>query len=240
MASLTILSMPARVLAIVHQRDAGPGVFADLEAELDEWMPADAPPPSLEGYDAVMVFGGAMNVDQEDRLDWLRPEKELLREVLERRLPVLGVCLGSQLLAEAAGAEPRRAREPEIGWHKIELTSEAADDPLLGGLPERLEGFSWHSYEAPLPPGAVVLARSPVCLQAFRLDGRAAWGLQFHAEVTEAIVRDWLADYRSDPDAVRVGIDPDALRAETRRRIGAWNETGRAIARRFLAAATRA
>jgi GMP synthase (glutamine-hydrolysing) len=234
------MSMPARVLAIVHQPDAGPGVFGDIEAELDEWMSPHAPPPPLEGYDAVMVFGGSMNVDQEDRLDWLRPEKALLREVLERRLPVLGVCLGSQLLAEAAGAAPRRAREPEIGWHEIELTPEAADDPLLGGFPQSLEGFSWHSYETPPPPGAVTLARSPVCLQAFRLDGKAAWGLQFHAEVTEAIVRDWLADYRSDPDAVRVGIDPDAMRAETRRRIGAWNETGRAIARRFLAAATRA
>jgi GMP synthase (glutamine-hydrolysing) len=229
-----------RILSIVHQRDAGSGVFADVDAQLDEWLPPEAPPPSLEGYDAVMVFGGAMNVDQEDRLDWLRPEKELLREVLDRGMPVLGVCLGSQLLAEAAGAEPRRAREPEIGWHELYLTPEASNDPLLAGLPERLEAFSWHSYESPLPPGAVPLARSPVCLQAFRLDGRAAWGLQFHAEVTEAIVADWLGDYRSDPDAIRIGIDPDALRAETRRRIRAWNETGRAIARRFLEAATRA
>jgi len=229
-----------RILSVVHQRDAGSGVFAEIDARLEEWMPPEAPPPALDGYDAVMVFGGAMNVDQEERLDWLRPEKELLREVLDRRLPALGVCLGSQLLAEAAGAEPRRAREPEIGWHDVELTPEAAADPLLGGLPGRLEGFSWHSYEAPLPPGAVALARSPVCLQAFRLDGRAAWGLQFHAEVTEQIVGGWLSDYRSDPDAVRVGIDPDALRADTSRRIGAWNEIGRSIARRFLAAATRA
>jgi GMP synthase (glutamine-hydrolysing) len=229
-----------RILSIIHQRDAGSGVFADIDAELDEWMPPEAPPPSLEDYDAVMVFGGAMNVDQEERLHWLRPEKELLREVLDRGLPVLGVCLGSQLLAEAAGAEPRPAREPEIGWHEVELMSEASDDPLLAGLPARLEAFSWHSYEAPLPPGAVPLARSPVCLQAFRLDGRAAWGLQFHAEVTEDTVRDWLTDYRSDADAVRIGLDPDALRGETEQRIGAWNETGRAIARRFLEAATRA
>jgi GMP synthase (glutamine-hydrolysing) len=231
---------PSRILSIVHQRDAGSGVFAELDADLHEWMPPEAPPPSLDGYDAVMVFGGAMNVDQEERLDWLRPEKELLRGVLERGLPVLGVCLGSQLLAEAAGAEPRRAREPEIGWHGVELLPGAADDPLLAGLSERLEVFSWHSYESPLPPGAVPLARSSVCLQAFRLDGRAAWGIQFHAEVTEATVHDWLADYRSDPDAVRMGIDPEALRAKTGERIGAWNETGRAIARRFLEAATRA
>jgi len=229
-----------RILSIVHQRDAGSGVFADIGTELEQWMPPEAPPPSLDGYDGVMVFGGAMNVDQEERHHWLRPEKELLREVLDRGLPLLGVCLGSQLLAEAAGAEPRRAREPEIGWHELELLPEASDDPLLAGLPERLEAFSWHSYEAPLPPGAMPLACSPVCLQAFRLDGQPAWGLQFHAEVTEETVRDWLADYRSDPDAVRIRLDPGAIRAETEQRIGAWNETGRAIARRFLEAASRA
>jgi GMP synthase (glutamine-hydrolysing) len=235
-----MLSMPARLLSIVHQRDAGPGVFASVDAELEEWRPRKAPPPSLAGFDAVMVFGGAMNAHEEARHPWLRPEKELLREVLDRRLPVLGVCLGSQLLSEVAGAEPRRADRPEIGWCEIALTPEAVDDPLLGGLPERFEGFGWHSYESPLPPGAVPLARSPVCLQAYRLDGAPAWGLQFHAEVTEETVGRWLDDSRSDEDAVRVGLDPEALRAETRAKIGTWMDTGRAIARRFVAAATRA
>ena len=99
-----------RVLAIVHQRDAGPGVFAEAVAAaagtLDIWLPAetDAPPAAAEGYDAVMVFGGAMHVDQEAEHPWLRDEKGLLRDLLDRGTPLLGVCLGAQLVAEAAGA----------------------------------------------------------------------------------------------------------------------------------------
>ena len=129
-----------------------------------------APPREPWTYDAVLVLGGAMNVDQVDRHPWLIPEKELLRKLLERRTPLLGVCLGAQLVAEAAGATPRRAREPEIGWLEVELTSEARGDPLLAGLPLRFDAFQWHSYEFPLPPNAVPLARSPVCLQAFRVN----------------------------------------------------------------------
>jgi GMP synthase (glutamine-hydrolysing) len=226
-----------RVLSVVHQHDAGPGVFADAGAELVQWVPAEAAPPDPAGFDAAMVFGGSMNVDEEDAHAWLGDEKHLIRSLLERRTPILGVCLGSQLLAEAAGADPRRAARPEIGWHAVELTDEGRDDPLLSALPERFEAFQWHSYEAPLPPGAVPLARSPVCLQAYRLAGAAAWGIQFHAEVDEGIVRSWLADYRADADAVRIGIDPAALARETAAKIGAWNELGRRFARRFLAEA---
>jgi GMP synthase (glutamine-hydrolysing) len=232
-----------RVLAIVHQRDAGPGVFGEAAAglghELVEWVPSEAPPPALDGFGAAMVFGGAMNVDEEEANPWLAPEKELLRRLLAEPVPTLGVCLGAQLVAEAAGAEPRRAPEPEIGWREIELRAEARDDALLGPLPEKLEGFLWHSYEAPLPPGAVALADSAVCLQAFRLADGAGWGVQFHAEVTSESVGHWLDGYRSDPDAVRIGLDPDALRAETTRKIDAWNELGRGLAARFLDAVRR-
>ena len=107
-----------RVLAINHERDAGPGVFADAVAaagdELDQWFigEADSPPAPVGDYDAVMVFGGAMHADQEGRHPWLAREKGLLRELLERETPLLGVCLGAQLLSEAAGGDARRASEP--------------------------------------------------------------------------------------------------------------------------------
>jgi GMP synthase (glutamine-hydrolysing) len=229
-----------RVLAVVHQRDAGPGVFADAvrEAghELAEWVPREAGPPELEPYDAVLVFGGGMHTDQEDRHPWLREEKRALGRLLEAGTPLLGLCLGSQLVAEAAGAQPRRAREPEIGWLPLELTAEARRDPLLSPLPDRFEGFGWHSYEFPLPPGAVPLARSDRCLQGYRLEG-PAWGLQFHAEVTREGIESWLRDYRNDEDAVRVGLDPDRVREQTAERIGSWNELGKGICSRFLARA---
>jgi GMP synthase (glutamine-hydrolysing) len=227
-----------RALAIVHQPDAGPGVFADAMrtrgVELDQWLIAEAPPPAEPGgYDAVLTFGGAMHTDHEADHPWLKEEKATLAGLIERRVPLLGMCLGSQLVAEAAGARPRRASVPEIGWHEVELTPEAAGDPLLGGLPPRFEAFQWHSYEVPLPPGATPLARSPVCLQAYRLEG-LVWGIQFHAEVSPEDVDYWIDDYRSDPDAVRIGLDPDALRRRTHASIDAWNELGRALCERFV------
>jgi GMP synthase-like glutamine amidotransferase len=185
-----------------------------------------------------MIFGGSMNADGEAEHHWLAPEKELVRELVGRAIPTLGVCLGAQLLAEAAGARPRRAARPEIGWHDVELTDAAADDSLLGPLPRRFTAFQWHSFEAPLPLGATALAQSPVCLQAYRLASGRSWGVQFHPEVTRADLTSWLDSYRDDPDAVRIGIDPAAIGAETAARIGAWNELGRGIVARFLAVAS--
>jgi GMP synthase (glutamine-hydrolysing) len=226
-----------KVLSIVQQRDARAGVFADAASELVEWIPSESPPPALDGVGAAMVFGGGMHVDQESAHPWLRDEKQLIREMLDDGLPVLGVCLGAQLLAEVAGARPRRAARPEIGWHRVAVTPEGAGDPLIGPLASGFEVFLWHSYEAPLPPGAVALARTPLCLQAFRLGEARAWGVQFHAEVTGAYLDAWLDGWEADEDAVASGLDPEAIRRESRRKISAQAELGRGIARRFLAEA---
>lgn len=227
-----------RVLAISHQRDAGPGVFAEAVrergGELDEWLVpgGGAAPAEPAGYDAVMVFGGAMHADQEAKHPWLAGEKALLRELLEGGVPLLGVCLGSQLVAEAAGAAAEPAPEPEIGWLEVELTPEGVADPLLSPLAPSFTAFQWHSYRSSLPPGAVALARSPVALQAYRA-GERAWGIQFHAEVTERDVVGWVARHNE------VGLDPDELVSSIRERISAWNELGRALCGRFLDVAKR-
>jgi GMP synthase (glutamine-hydrolysing) len=226
-----------RVLAIVHQDNAGAGVFGDAVDELVEWRPHQEPAPQPDGFDAVMTFGGAMNADQEDRHPWLRTEKDFLRRLLAAGVPTLGVCLGCQLVAEAAGAPVRRAAKPEIGWRRVKITPEGSADPLVGPLAPAFEVFQWHSYEAPLPPGAVALAHSGVCLQAFRLDGLPAWGLQFHAEVTARDLGFWLDEWQSDPDAVASGQDPEQIRADSEARIAAQNDLGRELAGRFLAAA---
>lgn len=234
-----------RVLAIVHQRDAGPGVFADAirrrGAALDHWIPPEegAPPRPAPDYDGVLVLGGAMHANQERLHPWLRQEKALLRELVERDVPVLGVCLGAQLLAEAAGAPPRRAREPEIGWYEVEVSAQGAADSLLGPLAPRFSAFQWHSYELGLPEGATALAKSDVCLQAYRIGDRA-WGIQFHAEVSAADVGAWLDDYAGDEDALRMDLDVDGLRDRTEAAIEGWNALGRSLCGRFLDAATRA
>jgi GMP synthase-like glutamine amidotransferase len=231
-----------RVLAVVHHRNAAAGVFADAAAghELVEWLPHEAPPPDPGAFDAAMVFGAEAQVDQEDAHPWLRPEKLIVRELLDRGTPMLGVCFGSQLLAETAGGEVRRAAGPEIGWHPVELTADGRVDPLLGFLPQRLETLQWHHYEWLLPPGAVALAHSSICLQAFRLESRPVWGVQFHPEVTRSDYEEWLDGWDNDPDAVASGLDPNLIRAQTAARIAAWNDVGRGIAARFLATATTA
>jgi GMP synthase-like glutamine amidotransferase len=229
-----------RALAIVHQADAGPGVFADEMSargvELDEWLLSErgtGPPLEIAEYDAVLTFGGAMHADQEDRHPWLRFEKDFLAAMIDDRMPLLAVCLGNQLLADAAGGSARRASEPEIGWLDVEVTDEGTRDPLIGPLAPTFTAFQWHSYEALPPEGAAILARSPVCAQAYRV-GEMAWGIQFHAEVSAEDAGEWINDYRSDEDAVRIGVDPDALRAETDERMADWNRLGRELCGRFL------
>ena len=234
-----------RVLAIVHEASAPPGVFADAArthgAALEEWHIANGStaPGDAREYDAVISLGGAMHPDQEDSHPWLVQEKLLLRELLDTGTPLLGVCLGAQLLADAAGAPARRAQAPEIGWIELDLTAAAASDPLLSSLPSRFSAFAWHSYICPLPPRATALAHSAACLQAFRA-GEQAWGIQFHAEVTREDAEGWIEDFRSDPDVLELPLDWQQLRAKTRASIGPWNELGRGICRRFLNAATRA
>jgi len=225
-----------RVLNVVHQDSAGPGVFAEVTAErgdtVDVWEPPRQDPPAVGDHDAVFVFGGAMHVDQGDEHPWLAGVNSWLEELVDRRVPVLGLCLGSQLLAQAAGAAPHPCEEGEVGWHQVELCPDAAGDPLLGSLPDRFEAFEWHEYEFPRPPGAVPLARSDRCLQAFRLDG-PAWGLQFHAEVVRGSIDRWLdKDEGSDGKADRARVE-----AETTAGLADWNELGRGICRRFLAEA---
>jgi GMP synthase (glutamine-hydrolysing) len=228
-----------RVLAIVHEDHAGPGVFGEAIRErgdsLEEWTvpTGEEPPGDPLGYDAVLVLGGAMNVDEGDKHGWIGAEKGLLGQLIEREVPLVGLCLGSQMVAAAAGAVPRRAARAEIGWHQVELTEAGGHDPLLGPLTPGFEAFQWHSYEFPPPPGAVTLARSEVCLQAARI-GEVAWAIQFHPEVTAADALRWTADLESDADAARIGVDPTSLALEIEAKIGAFNELGRDICRRWL------
>jgi GMP synthase (glutamine-hydrolysing) len=189
--------------------------------------------------DALLIFGGSMHVDQNDEHRWLNPEKQFIREALSLGVPILGVCLGSQLLAEAAGASPYRSPEAEIGWYDIEITDAGAADPVLAPLAPSVELFEWHHYVAPLPPGAVELARTPLCVQAFRVDGKPAWGLQFHAEVTRENLFGWLDGWENS-EAVETSFDPERIRAASEQRIEGQNEIGRGIAARFLAEAARA
>jgi GMP synthase (glutamine-hydrolysing) len=228
-----------RVLTIVHEEDAGPGIFDEVlvaaGTDVDTWLVAEQaePPARPTAYDAIMTFGGSAHPHQEDRHPWLATEKRFLMDALRRQVPLLGICLGAELIAQADGASVQKLAHPEIGWYEVQVTEEGASDPLLGPIGVSFAALEWHSYEVPLPAGAIALADSASCLQAYRL-GKCAWGLQFHAEVTAQDFQHWLDNYTIDEDAVAEGIDPQAIASETEGRLSTWHATGRGICERFL------
>jgi GMP synthase (glutamine-hydrolysing) len=231
------------VLALIHHEVAGSGVFADEVRRrghvFEEWQPSAEPlPRAFSEYDAIIAFGGGMQVDEHDRFPWLRTALDVLREALAREVPTLGVCLGGQMLAAAADGTVGPSPQAEWGWREVELTDAGAEDPLFAGRPRKFEVFQWHSYAFDVPPEAVALARNPVCVQSFRV-GPAAWGLQWHPEVTAQSIALWARRYVPAPSGVPVAIDLPALEAEVAERIEVTNEDGRALCARFLELATR-
>jgi GMP synthase-like glutamine amidotransferase len=176
------------------------------------------PEPSEDAYDAVMVFGGEANVD--DAYSWLGKEKGFITELLSRETPLLGVCLGAQLIANVAGSQVLPLPQPEVGWQTIQGDGDQLPDSFLA--------FEFHRYgfKKP-PPGATELARNEAGCQAFQLGNALA--IQFHAEVDEATVEGWIRTYGPE-----VGVDEEVLAAETKEKIGAWNDFGRELCRRWL------
>ena len=221
-----------RVLSVTHGPSVRGGVFEETVERgghrLDRWSApvAGAPAPATE-YDAVMVFGGAMHPDEDARLAWLEPELQWLGDAVSAGVPLLGVCLGAQLIARAARGWVGPAEESEVGWLAVELTDAGRADAVLRALPPRFEAFQWHHYTFAVPDGGTELAASSVCTQAFAV-GRAR-GIQFHAEVTRETVETWIAD-----DGNELPMPAAELLAETDRRIGAWNESGRLLCAAFL------
>src|SRR5262245_18926352 len=211
-----------RVLCLTHEEMGPAGLFADVVRargdDLLEWNVSAGPPPeSPAHFDALVVFGGSMHVDQEERHPWLPEQHDLVEDALDRGQPLLAVCLGAQMVARVRGAHVGPAPEPEIGWHEVELTEAGRADPVLGALPERFDALEWHSYAFEMPPGGELLARIRVCPQAFRLDEKT-WAVQFHPEATLAMLERWRST--SEGSAPPVSLEP----------IHRWNELGRRLA----------
>jgi len=230
-----------RVLSVVHDpaHTGGGGLFEKVVAErgdtLDRWVVADgegAPgDPSL--WDAVMVFGGAMHPDQDAEHPWLGGEVDFIAEALAQGVPTIGVCLGAQLVARAAGAGVGPAERAEVGWFTVELSDDGARDPVVGVLPPHVDAFQWHYYTFDLPDGAVQLAANANARQAYRLGDRA-WAIQFHAEVERHMLDRWFVEGADELPKPR-----DELEAETDRLLGGWNAHGRALCGAFLDEAER-
>ena len=183
------------VLVIQHSEIDVPGVFGEVMDEAgiawqacDPWQGESFPP--LEDYGAVLAMGGPQQTDEEHLHPWLGSEKALLRDAVARGTPVLGVCLGCQLLADAHGGTVGTLDKGEVGILDVAFTEEGRADPLFAGFPAAALTMQWHlNAVTALPPEAVLLASSPACaIQAFRVGARA-YGVQFHMEVDADLVR---------------------------------------------------
>jgi len=194
-------------------------------------------PERLPRHEAtgLVVMGGPMNVDDVGAHPFLKSEVVWIREALTEEIPVLGICLGAQLLAKSLGARVFANGIKEIGWYGIELLPAAADDPLFCECAPRQTVFQWHGDTFELPPGAVHLAQSPLCRhQAFRY-GPSAFGLQFHAEMTEEMVYDWLGEPGNCGELASLDyIDPAAIRAQTPELLPKMQALGHQILPRFV------
>ncbi len=200
---------PERPYAIGDALGAA-GVAVDLRRVFaGEPLPSD-----LTGFAGCVIMGGPMSACDDEGFPTRRFELDLLVDALAREVPTLGVCLGAQLLARAAGGKvfPGGAG-PEVGWAPIELTRSAAHDPLLADIPARLTVLHWHGDTFDLPPGSAHLATSArYPTQAFRI-GAVAWGLQFHLEVDDEAVGAFLDAFGSD--AGRAGTSAASIDAAT-------------------------
>ncbi|MFI6707848.1 type 1 glutamine amidotransferase [Nonomuraea sp. NPDC050478] len=218
------------VLVVQNSRSGGPGRWGGWLEEaglrLDVVHAYDGEPvPDRLRHDAMIMLGGGYLPGDDDRAPWLAPTRKLVAEALAAEVPLFGICLGGQMIAEVAGGEVTAdAGAPENGSLPVTIRPEAADDPLFHDLPGVVPAIEHHvDAITALPPGAVWLAETARCpYQAFRVGGRA-WGVQFHPEVPPARIREWRAD----------GFDPDEVyaRAVADEPVSApiWRE----VARRF-------
>ncbi len=173
--------------------------------------------PSLDGYDGLVVLGGPMGVNDTDQFPHLSTELKLIEEAMRRNLPVLGICLGSQLIARTLGADVYPNREKEIGWYDVSATAEAERDPLLAKFQSTEKIFQWHGDTCNIPRSAVHLAFSRVCAnQAFRY-GATVYGFQFHLEVDERMIHRWLRVTENQQEIAALGgaIDAGRIHSET-------------------------
>ncbi len=173
--------------------------------------------PSLEGYEGLIVLGGPMNVDETGDYPFLETEVRLIKDAMERGFPILGICLGSQLLAKALGAKVKKNPEKEIGWYDVSPTEEGASDPLMSTFSGVEKIFQWHGDTFEIPEDAVRLASSPLCEnQAFRL-GDNIYGFQFHLEVDEPMIERWLnvPANKKEIEALNGKIDPGVIMEDT-------------------------
>lgn len=192
--------------------------------------------PSLDGYDGLIVLGGPMSVNDAPRLPHLTTELHLIEDALRREIPVLGICLGAQLIAKTLGANVYRNPEKEIGWYDVSPTDHAGSDPLLAPLENTEKIFQWHGETFDIPHSTSHLAFSTLCAnQAFRYGSRV-YGFQFHMEVDEPMIHRWLRvpENQTEIAALRGDRHIEQIYSDTTRHMARLSEISTQVFRAFI------
>jgi len=218
-----------QLLVLQHIACEGLGSLEDffkekrLRCDYRQLSDGDSVPKDLKGYRALILLGGPMNVYEEEKYSYLRQEDELLKIALDMDFPTLGVCLGAQLIAKNLKVPVTQGNQKEIGWYSIDLTHQGKKDPLFHNLPNQFHVFQWHGDTFEIPSKGSHLASSLLFpQQAFRF-GRNIYGLQFHVEITEAMIQDWIQAYTEER------IDSKKILQETKTFLGDLEKVSRKI-----------
>jgi GMP synthase (glutamine-hydrolysing) len=220
--------MTKKILSIQNISCETLGTFEDLLVSEDYVLnkvqaPTDPIPQSAIDFSAIILLGGPMSVYE--GLPYLNKEQSLIRDAFRRNIPILGVCLGSQLIAEALGGTVYKGAKKEIGWYDVKLTDKGLDNLFKGLEQKELRVFQWHGDTYTLPQDAVVLAYSDLYPQAFRIG--SAYGLQFHLEVTADMIKLWTEEYREE--IRREGIELENITSRNRDEIEELNRKCRLV-----------
>lgn len=222
----------AKALVLQHVPYEGLGtiyshlVSRKIEAEYirlynDEELPSDLGP-----YSCLIIMGGPMGAYEDEKHPFIIPEIKLIEKALGEDMPVLGICLGAQFMARAAGAIVYSGDTKEIGWYGLSLTREGLMDPLFNGLPEELTVFQWHGDTFDVPEGATLLASSLRFPNQLLRIGKNGYAMQFHLEVMDVMITEWLDENRAELKALEGMIDPNIIIRETPAHITRLKEYG--------------
>lgn len=201
-ARKSAIKRPMKILVIQNSELDPIGILGEhlvaLGAELFVWLTEQQPSPLKQNYDSLIVLGGSMNAHEDEKFPYLSQVVDLIRQFHVERKPVMGICLGAQLIARAFGSQVYPHVVPELGFCQVRLADKTVlenipQEPWLKDLPDELQVMQWHFDTFNLPTEALLLMTNEVCkYQAYRI-GHNIYGFQFHFEVTPEIIRRWLA-----------------------------------------------
>lgn len=205
-----------------------------IEPDIVDFQRQPSAQPGLDGYAGLVVMGGPMGINDTERFPHLQKVEQLCADAIERAVPLAGVCLGAQIMAKTLGSEVRANPVREVGWYDLEITEAAREDPLFSGLQAREVVLQWHGDTFDLPEDAVLLASSPDCSnQAFR-HGENAYAIQFHLEVMQPMIEEWVRRDAARGWLNREGrISAGRILADTRTHMARSMELGRRVYSRF-------